>query len=109
MPGVSTGEYPSEYLGLFPATNTLTSTQENLISAPLKMNTEAWNGANSGVGVVGCSIHSGSGTPQGNLAAGQGSDLLPHRRSRRRPLNDLRVHRLGRDRFRDHLGRHRLA
>ena len=73
MPGVSTGEYPSEYLGLFPATNTVTSTQENLISAPLKMNTEAWNGASSGVGVVGCSIHSGSGTPQGNLAAGRGA------------------------------------
>lgn len=63
------GEYPNQFLGIRAHTNATTSTQENEINAPLKLNTEAFSGAN----VVGASIHSGSGTPQGNLAAGAGS------------------------------------
>ena len=63
------GEYPNEFLGISPHTNGTTSTQENMLQAPLKLNSEAFSGANT----TGASFHSGSGTPQGNLAAGSGS------------------------------------
>lgn len=63
------GEYPNQFLGLSGHTNTTTSTQENLLQAPLKLNSEAFSGAN----VIGASFHSGSGSPQGALAAGAGS------------------------------------
>ena len=67
--GITTGLYPAQYTGVFATQNGTTSTVENLVQAPIKMNTEAFSGTN----VIGASIHSGSGTPQGNLAAGSGA------------------------------------
>jgi hypothetical protein len=66
---VELGQYPNEYLGVSAHTNGTTATQENELQAPLKLNSEAFSGVNT----VGASFHSGSGTPQGNLAAGQGA------------------------------------
>ena len=69
---VAPGLFPNQFLGIQPFTNAVTSTEENLVQAPIKLSSEAWN-PNTGVGTSGASLHSGTGTPQGNLAAGKGS------------------------------------
>lgn len=66
------GEYPNQFLGFEINTNTVTGAAENLVQAPIKLSTEAFTGANS----VGASLHSGSGSPNGAVAAGAGSFYL---------------------------------
>lgn len=63
------GEFPNQFLGLQPYTNPVTSNAENLVNAPIKLNTEVATSGPSG----GASLHSGTGSPQGVVAAGSGA------------------------------------
>ena len=66
---VQLGQFPNEFLGVEAFTNPVTSTGENLFNAPLKLNTEVIVGGVTG----GTSVHSGTGSPAGVVAAGSGS------------------------------------
>jgi hypothetical protein len=70
---IDPGEFPNQFLGLAISTNGTTGTAENLVAAPLKLNTEAISQAGN---LVGASLHSGSGSPNGTVAAGTGSFYL---------------------------------
>lgn len=63
------GQFPNEFLGLSFLNNTVTLQPENQLQAPLKLNTELSTGGVGG----GTTLHSGTGTPQGQVAAGVGA------------------------------------
>lgn len=62
------GQFPNEFLGLSLDNSGDSGFPENLLQAPLRVNSEL---ATGGVG-GGTVIHSGTGTPQGHVAADVG-------------------------------------